>query len=397
MTMCAIVIGTGWAGEGHVRGLQEAGVEVVALCGRSAEPAHALARRCGIPEVRLDWHQALAELRPDLVSIATTAGPHRDMALAAAEAGCHVVCEKPLAPTVHEAREMLAAVERAGVKHAYAATGCYAAPYLHARDLLAAGTIGQVWEVDYRMKGVALPPTLPHAWLHQRREGGGLLNGFFTHQLQQVLLMTGGTIIAAMGTTSCRLEAAPVGPDIHDFRQIWAAALTPEQAQGAERRPVDMELGYDLLLRLSLPAGHTAMARFTLIEGSHSQHPNYVAVHGSAGTLLLSAVPGALWPEAAMQRFDAASGRWEDVAIAPAGGAALPPAEDADQRQWNRFFADVAADIQGQGPGGYPTFREGWMAVEVMDIARDGRSWTALPQHTGSTKAVSTELDGRMS
>jgi hypothetical protein len=41
-------------------------------------------------------------------------------------------------------------------------------------------------------------------------------------------------------------------------------------------------------------------------------------------------------------------------------------------------FAEVVADVQGQDTGGYPTFREGWMAV-VMDIARDGRSWTTLP------------------
>jgi predicted dehydrogenase len=218
--------------------------------------------------------------------------------------------------------------------------------------------------------------------LHQRREGGGLLNGLFTHQLQQVLLMTGGTITAAMGMTSCRLDAAPVGPPIHDFRQIWGAALTPEQAASAERRPVDVDLGYDVLLQLRLPAGHTAAARVTLIEGSHSPYPNYVAVHGSAGTLLLSGAPGALWPEGAMQRFDAASSRWEDLAIAPSVGAA-PPMEDAVQRQWNRFFAEVVADVRGQGPGGYPTFRDGWLAVEVIDIARGGRSWTTLPSPMG--------------
>jgi predicted dehydrogenase len=384
MTVRAIVIGTGWAGEGHIRGLRGTGVEVIALCGRTPEPAHALAAREGVPEVRFDWRQALREFRPDLVSIATPAGPHRNMAVAAAAAGCHVVCEKPLAPTAQEAREMLDAVERAGVKHAYAATGCYTAPYLHTRDLLAAGVIGQVREVDYRMNGVALPPTLPYAWLHRRREGGGLLNNFFTHQLQQVLLMTGGTITAAMGTTSCRLDAVPVGPHIHDFRQWrWTAALTPEQAATAAWRPVEMDLGFDVLLQVRLPAGHTATARFTLLEGSHFPHPNYVAFHGSAGTLLLTAAPGALWPDGALQRFDTACSRWEEVEIPPSVAATLPPITDAVQRQWNQFFAALAADLRGHGPGGYPTFREGWMAVEVMDIARDRRSWTALPPSMG--------------
>jgi hypothetical protein len=42
-------------------------------------------------------------------------------------------------------------------------------------------------------------------------------------------------------------------------------------------------------------------------------------------------------------------------------------------------FAEVVVDVQGQDTGGYPIFRESWMAVVVMDITRDGRSWTTLP------------------
>jgi hypothetical protein len=142
---------------------------------------------------------------------------------------------------------------------------------------------------------------------------------------------------------------------------------------------VDVDFGFDVLLQLRLPAGHTATARFTLIEGSRSPHPNYVAVHGSAGTLLLSAAPGALWPDGTLQRFDAADGRWEEVPIPLSVVAALPTVEDAVQQQWHQFFAEVAADVRGEGYRGYPTFREGWMAVEVMDIARDGQSWATLP------------------
>jgi hypothetical protein len=83
MTLRAIVIGTGWAGEGHTIALRAVGVDVIAICGRTPEPARARAAQLGIDDVRLDWQQAITDLHPDLVSIATTAAPHREMVVTA--------------------------------------------------------------------------------------------------------------------------------------------------------------------------------------------------------------------------------------------------------------------------------------------------------------------------
>lgn len=73
----AVVIGAGWAGEGHVFGLRPAGVDVVALCGRTRRPATEHAKHLAIPNVRFDWRAALTEVQPDMVSIATPAAPIR--------------------------------------------------------------------------------------------------------------------------------------------------------------------------------------------------------------------------------------------------------------------------------------------------------------------------------
>ena len=124
--MRGLVIGTGFAGEGYVTALRRSDVEVVALCGRSAEPARALGDRLGIADVRLDWRSAIDELVPDVVVIATPAAPHREMVEFAASRGAHVVCEKPLGRTAEEARRMLEYVETAGVRHAYGGTTRYA-------------------------------------------------------------------------------------------------------------------------------------------------------------------------------------------------------------------------------------------------------------------------------
>src|SRR5262245_7158442 len=118
MTLRAVVVGTGWAGEGHTIALRDAGVEVVAMGGRTPEAAKAMAGKLGIEDVRFDWQQALEALRPDIVSIATSAAPHREMAEFAAHLGSHIMCDKPLGVNAAEARAMLAAVEQAGVKHA---------------------------------------------------------------------------------------------------------------------------------------------------------------------------------------------------------------------------------------------------------------------------------------
>ena len=90
MTIRAVVIGAGWAGEGHIVALREAGVEVVALFGRTPEPAYQRAVQLGVTDVRFDWRAGLTELRPEIVSIATPAGLHR--AITEFAAVSHAAC-----------------------------------------------------------------------------------------------------------------------------------------------------------------------------------------------------------------------------------------------------------------------------------------------------------------
>jgi predicted dehydrogenase len=137
MTLRAVVIGAGWAGEGHTVALRTAGVAVVAMCGRTPEPTKAMAAKLGIADARFDWRRALDELRPDIVTIATPAAPHQEIAEFAARLGCHLMCDKPLGVNAKAARAMLNAVRQAGVKHAYGSTSRYAPVCRYARQLLA--------------------------------------------------------------------------------------------------------------------------------------------------------------------------------------------------------------------------------------------------------------------
>ncbi len=91
------------------------GVEMVALCDRDEARARDMAARFGVTQVFTDAARMLAEVQPDFVDIATTAPSHRALVELAAEAGTPVICQKPFAPTLADARAMVAACERAGV------------------------------------------------------------------------------------------------------------------------------------------------------------------------------------------------------------------------------------------------------------------------------------------
>jgi predicted dehydrogenase len=129
-----------------------------------------MARQRQSADVRLDWRQALEALRPDIVSIATTAAPHREMAECAARLGCHIMCDKPLGVNAQDGRAMLAAVEQAGVKHAYGSTSRYAPVCRYAQQLVADGLIGPVREIESTLH-VTFPPLIPYSWVYSLELG----------------------------------------------------------------------------------------------------------------------------------------------------------------------------------------------------------------------------------
>ncbi len=376
MTLRAIVIGAGWAGEGHTLGLREAGVEVVAFCGRTPEPAFAMAKKLGVEEVRFDYREAIKEFRPDIVSIATPATPHHDIAITAAEHGCHVASEKPLGLTAKEARGMLVAVENAGVKHAYAATSRYAPVLAHAHELLPEGLIGRVREIEYLFHA-DVSPLQPYSWIHQLGLGGGWLYQVFSHQLGQVRRATGATVVAATGEARSLIDKAPIGPAIHDFRDALKTTIDREQAEAGEWGEVDADQAYTVLLELQMPDGNPASAMIRLSGMAPSPIPNYLALYGTEGTLHL---PGSFWPER-VEHFSPEQETWQEIPTPQKFIDTLPKHENIEFRDWIQLFREFVADIQGEGFAGYPTFRDGWMDNEIMDVVRSRKGWTVLPQH----------------
>lgn len=117
------LVGYGFMGRAHSNAFLQAPryfdsdyePELVAVCGRDKANAEAHAARWGYSSVETDWQALIDRDDIDLIDIAAPNDMHKDIAIAAAEAGKMIMCEKPLGRNADESREMVAAVEKAGV------------------------------------------------------------------------------------------------------------------------------------------------------------------------------------------------------------------------------------------------------------------------------------------
>jgi predicted dehydrogenase len=154
------------------------------LCGKaSAEELEATARQFGWEESDGEWERVIARKDIDVVDVATPGFLHRPMVLAAAARGKHILCEKPLANTLAEAKEMLRAVQKAGVKH-YVNYNYRRVPAVaYAKRLIEEGRLGDI----YRYHGAywqdwIMDEDFPLVWrLEKKYSGSGALGDIAAH------------------------------------------------------------------------------------------------------------------------------------------------------------------------------------------------------------------------
>ena len=77
-----------------------------------------------------------------------------------------------------------------------------------------------------------------------------------------------------------------------------------------------------------------------------------------------------------IQHYSHESKTWQDVSISEPGGGAI---------RWGLFYREFVADIGGEGSSGYPTFHDGWVANEIIEIVQQGKSWAVLPEQPASS------------
>ncbi|EPD67409.1 Gfo/Idh/MocA family protein [Streptomyces sp. HGB0020] len=207
----------GWRTAGHAFDLPLRPVLSV-ICGRDAQAVRRAADRHGWAATETDWRALVARDDVDLVDICTPGDSHAEIALAALAAGKHVLCEKPLANTVEEARAMADAAEVAYGRGQLAMVGFnyrrVPATAL-ARNMIAEGRVGTLrhLRVTY-LQDWLVDPQFPLTWrLRKELAGSGALGDLGAHVVDLAQYLAGEQLagVSAMTETFVRERPLPVG------------------------------------------------------------------------------------------------------------------------------------------------------------------------------------------
>lgn len=202
------------------------------VCGRDAAAVAEFAQRWGWESSSADWREVVARDDVDLVDVSTPGDTHAEIAIAAAQNGKHVFCEKPLANSLAEARQMLAAVRQANVKHMVNFNYRRCPAVTLARQMIEAGELGEIrhfrgtylqdWLVD---------PKFPMNWrMRKETAGTGAHGDLGAHSIDLARYLV-GEIGAVVGLQKTFVTERPA--------EGTSSGLTATAGSGTEPVTVD--------------------------------------------------------------------------------------------------------------------------------------------------------------
>ena len=217
------LVGVGWMGQVHSFAYRRsrdhypdcAGVaRLVVAADEDPERAAAAVGRLGYERSTGDWREVVADPAVEAISITAPNRLHREVALAAAEAGKHVWVEKPVGRFPAETADIAAAVERAGVRSLVGFNYRHAPAVRHARRLIASGALGDV--DHFRSQWIAAYAADPRgvlSWRFRREEAGlGILGDLGSHAVDLAQFLLGPiTSVVARTDTIVRERPLPAG------------------------------------------------------------------------------------------------------------------------------------------------------------------------------------------
>ena len=220
--------------------------EMKAICGRDEEAVKAAAHQFGWEGYETDWRKLVARDDIGLIDISTPGDSHATIAIEAAKHGKHIFCEKPLANTLAEARQMVDAVKQAGVVSMVNFNYRRVPAVQLAKQLIESGRLGKIyhWRAVYLQDWI-MDPNFPLVWrLNKAEAGSGTLGDLGAHIIDLARMLV-GEISEVSGMTETFIKQRPTlsgttgglgaagGPEMGEVTVDDAALFLARFASGA--------------------------------------------------------------------------------------------------------------------------------------------------------------------
>lgn len=354
-------IGIGFVGTGFARSAQAPAFQkyeesaLLGVCSGSFENAKKMAEDFGMPNACRSLEELLAIEAISLIVISAPPHEHHRCAIAALEAGKHVICEKPMAMNAEQSLEMTKAADARSSQLAIIDHELRFNPtWQRMKSLVDEGALGEIYHVNVNIaSGFRHSAQRPWNWWAQKSAGGGLLGALGSHAIDALRWLL-GDIDAVSGIV---------------------ATMVPARVDAAtgEMRAVETDDYSSFLVRFVPKRSKVTLGSVTLSAVFASGGKNQIAIAGERGTLILD-------NDETLMFGNGLNTPLEDVSVAD-------PAHDIDGvpgNIWARSFYHLAgATLRTLGSGqsqveGAATFLDGWRCQQVIDAvhrSHQSRRW----------------------
>jgi predicted dehydrogenase len=347
------------------------------VCGRSESATRAAADKLGWAGWTTDWRDVLERDDVQVVDICTPGDSHAEIAVAALEAGKHVLCEKPLANTVAEAEQMTAAAEAAQGRGVLSMVGFNyrRTPALaYARQLVERGALGELRHIRAQyLQDWIVDPEFPLVWrLQKDKAGSGALGDIGAHIVDLSQFLTGQRLVEVAGHLTRFVDKRPL----------------PEAASGLSASG-GSELGEVTVDDAAVFSGRTDGGALATYEATRfatgRKNAMRIELNGSAGSIAFDfeAMNELHVHDATVPAADAGFRR---ILVTepdhPYAAAWWPPGHGLGyEHTFVHEIADLVRDLAAGTPP-TPSFADGLQVQRVLDAVERssdaGASWTTV-------------------
>ena len=270
------VIGAGRIGKLHIEHLAQniPEAELVTICSLNPSDIESFAEQFNVPKVTTDYNTLLVDPQIDAVLVTAPTNTHVEISQAAAKAGKHIFCEKPIAFDLEQIDETLAIVEKAGVKFQVGFNRRFDASFKRVREAVASGEIGEPHIMRITSRDPAPPP------IEYVKVSGGIFLDMTIHDFDMARYLIGDEVVEVYATGGVRVD-----PKIGEAGDIDTTVITLRFQNGVigtidnSREAV---YGYDQRVEVFGSKGMVTAANpltdtvtFSGSEGSRAASPPY--------------------------------------------------------------------------------------------------------------------------